>query len=136
FLVFSDIPCYLFTTLGHGAAESNSALVIIQVIMMILIVPLGALTDKIGRKPILLVASLGFVLFSVPAMMLVQVGTLWSQLAGVGLLGLFLVMILSNISATLPALFPTAVRYSGFAIGYNVSTALFGGTAGAVNEYL
>src|SRR5699024_1484396 len=43
---------------------------------------------------------------------------------------------LSNISATLPALFPTAVRYSGFAIGYNVSTALFGGTAGAVNEYL
>lgn len=136
YLVLTYMPSYLFTTLGHGAAESNYALVIIQVIMMILIVPLGALTDKIGRKPILLVASLGFVFFSVPAMMLIQVGTLWSQLAGVGLLGLFLVMILSNISATLPALFPTAVRYSGFAIGYNVSTALFGGTAGAVNEFL
>ena len=45
-------------------------------------------------------------------------------------------MVISNISATLPALFPTSVRYSGFAIGYNLSTAIFGGTAGAVNETL
>jgi MHS family proline/betaine transporter-like MFS transporter len=35
-----------------------------------------------------------------------------------------------------PAMFPTHVRYAGFAIAYNVSTALFGGTAPAVNEWL
>lgn len=136
YLVLTYMPSYLSTTLGHGAAESNYSLVIIQLIMMVVIVPFGALSDRIGRKPLLITASIGFMLFSVPAVMLIQVGTVWSQLAGIGLLGLFLVMIISSISATLPALFPTAVRYSGFAIGYNISTALFGGTAGAMNEFL
>lgn len=136
YLVLTYMPSYLSSTLGHGAAEANFALVIIQLIMMAVIVPFGALSDRIGRKPLLLVASLGFTVFSVPAIMLIQIDTLWAQLAGIGLLGLFLVMVISNISATLPALFPTSVRYSGFAIGYNLSTAIFGGTAGAVNETL
>lgn len=136
YLVLTYMPSYLSATLGHGVAESNISLVIIQLIMMALIIPFGALSDKIGRKPQLIIASLGFTFLSVPAIMLVNVDSLWSQLAGIGILGLFLVMILSTISSTLPALFPTAVRYSGFAIGYNLSTALFGGTAGAVNEWL
>lgn len=33
-------------------------------------------------------------------------------------------------------MFPTHVRYAGFAIAYNVSTSLFGGTAPAVNQAL
>lgn len=136
YLVLTYMPSYLAATLGHGVAESNFALVIIQLLMIAVIVPFGALTDRIGRKPLLIAASAGFTLLSVPAVMLIQQNTVWSQLAGIGILGLFLVMIISSISATLPALFPTAVRYSGFAIGYNISTALFGGTAGVANEAL
>lgn len=136
YLVLTYMPSYLAATLGHGVAESNFSLVIIQLLMMVVIVPFGALSDRVGRKPILITASAGFVLFSVPAVMLIQVGSIWTQLVGIGILGLFLVMIISSISATLPALFPTAVRYSGFAIGYNISTAVFGGTAGVANEAL
>ncbi len=136
YLVLTYMPSYLSATLGHGVVESNMSLVIIQLVMMAVIVPLGALSDKIGRKPQLIIASLGFTVFSVPAIMLVNVDSIWTQLAGIGILGLFLVIIISTISATLPALFPTAVRYSGFAIGYNLSTAIFGGTAGAINEGL
>jgi hypothetical protein len=33
-------------------------------------------------------------------------------------------------------MFPTHVRFAGFAIAYNVSTSVFGGTAPAVNEWL
>lgn len=33
-------------------------------------------------------------------------------------------------------MFPTQVRYAGLALGYNVSTSLFGGTAGLVNQWL
>jgi MHS family proline/betaine transporter-like MFS transporter len=102
--------------------------------MIALIVPLGALSDRIGRKPLLLASSLGFVLLSVPAVQLMQSGGLWGQIAGIGTLGLLLVVLLSTISSTLPALFPTSVRYSGFAIGYNLSTAVFGGTAAVANE--
>lgn len=136
YLVLTYMPSYLSVTLGHGAVESTFSLVIIQLVMVAVIVPFGALSDRIGRKPLLIAASLGFIFLSVPAVMLIQIDSIWTQLAGIGMLGLFLVMIISNISATLPALFPTAVRYSGFAIGYNISTALFGGTAGAMNEYL
>src|SRR3546814_20138146 len=36
---------------------------------------------------------------------------------------------LATISATFPAMFPTAVRFAGFAIAYNIPTSIFGGTA-------
>ncbi|MGO1544931.1 MAG: MFS transporter [Gulosibacter sp.] len=136
YLVLTYMPTYLSATLGHGVVESNMTLVIIQLVMMAIIVPLGALSDKIGRKPQLIVASLGIAIFSIPAIMLVNIDSVWAQLAGMGILGIFLTMILATISSTMPALFPTAVRYSGFAIGYNLSTAIFGGTAGAINEGL
>ncbi len=55
---------------------------------------------------------------------------------GFAVLGLLYVPQLATISATFPAMFPTHVRYAGFAIAYNVSTSLFGGTAPAVNEWL
>jgi MHS family proline/betaine transporter-like MFS transporter len=136
YIVLTYMPSYLVVTLGYGAAESNYALVVVQLLMIAVIVPFGALSDRIGRKPLLIAASLGFIFLSVPAVMLIQQGSLAAQLAGIGILGLFLVMIISTISATLPALFPTAQRFSGFAIGYNISTALFGGTAGMANEAL
>ncbi|WP_411730798.1 MFS transporter [Paeniglutamicibacter sp.] len=136
YLVLTYMPSYLTLTLGHGAVESNMTLVLIQLVMIALIVPLGALSDRIGRKPLLVTASVGFVVLSVPAVLLMQSTGLWGQIVGIGILGLLLVMLLSTISSTLPALFPTSVRYSGFAIGYNLSTAVFGGTAAVANEAL
>jgi MHS family proline/betaine transporter-like MFS transporter len=130
------MPSYMATTLGQDPVASNWTLVAIQVVMMAVIVPFGALSDRIGRKPLLITASLGFIVLSVPAVMLLQIEAVWSHLLGLGILGICLVMVISTISSTLPALFPTAVRYSGFAIGYNISTALFGGTAGAANTWL
>jgi MFS transporter, MHS family, proline/betaine transporter len=55
---------------------------------------------------------------------------------GMLMLALCLVLILGTIPSTLPALFPTEVRYTGFAISYNISVALFGGTAPFVAGYL
>ena len=55
---------------------------------------------------------------------------------GFALLGLLYVPQLATISATFPAFFPTPVRFAGFAIAYNLSTSLFGGTAPAVNSWL
>jgi MFS transporter, MHS family, proline/betaine transporter len=43
-----------------------------------------------------------------------------------------LVVMLAVIGSTFPAMFPTRVRYGSFAIGYNVSTSLFGGTCGVI----
>jgi len=44
------------------------------------------------------------------------------------MLGLSLVCLLGTMSAALPALFPTDVRYGSLSIGYNISASVFGGT--------
>jgi len=67
--------------------------------------------------------------------------TLMSQgfapaVVGFAVLGLVYVLQLSTISATFPAMFPSHVRYGGMAIAYNISTAVFGGTAPAANDAL
>ena len=71
-----------------------------------------------------------------PAIYLLDSGIVPLQILGLAIFGVFLVMLLANISATLPALFPTPVRYAGFALGYNIATSLLGGTAGFFNELL
>src|SRR5699024_8244824 len=50
-------------------------------------------------------------------------------IAGYAILGLLFIMQLGTISATFTAMFPTHVRSAGFAISYNVATAIFVSTA-------
>ncbi|WP_404312302.1 MFS transporter [Agrococcus terreus] len=136
YLVLTYMPTFLTTSLEMDATQAGLMLVGVQLVMMAVIVPLGALTDRIGRRPLLLTAAIGFTLFSVPAIMLLNTGVVALQVLGLAIFGLFLVMLLCNISASLPALFPTTVRYAGFALGYNVATSLLGGPAGLINEAL
>lgn len=136
YLVLTYMPTYLNTSLDMDASQAGFMLVGVQLVMMVAIIPLGALTDRIGRRPVLLTSAIGFVLFSIPAVLLLETGNVVLQVLGLAIFGLFLVMLLCNISATLPALFPTTVRYAGFALGYNVATSLLGGPAGLINEAL
>lgn len=132
YLVLVYMPGYLSQTLGHDAVQSNFTLVGIMLVMMVIIAPLGGLTDKIGRKTMLAIAAASITVLSIPAVMLINTTSPWLQGLGLAMLGLQLVVMQASVSSTLPALFPTKVRYSGFAIGYNISTALFGGTAGTL----
>ena len=136
YLVLTYMPTFLTTSLDMGATQAGLMLVGVQLVMMAVIVPMGALTDRVGRRPMLITAAAGFTLFSIPAILLLNTGNVVLQVLGLAIFGLFLVMLLCNISATLPALFPTTVRYAGFALGYNVATSLLGGPAGLINEWL
>ncbi|HEY6800185.1 MAG TPA: MFS transporter [Agromyces sp.] len=136
YVVLTYMPTYLTVSLEMDATTSGLMLVGVQLAMMAVIVPLGALTDRIGRRPVLITASIGFVVLSIPAIMLLDTGNLALQILGTSIFGLLLVMLLSNISASLPALFPTPVRLAGFALGYNIATSIFGGTAGLANQAL
>jgi MHS family proline/betaine transporter-like MFS transporter len=120
---------YLTQILG---ISTNSALVMIcgvLIAMMVVIVPLGVLSDRIGRKPLLFTSGLGFLVLSYPAFWLLSQKSIPLTLAGLAIIGFFLVCYLAVVGSTLPAIFDTKVRYAGFAISYNISTSLFGGTA-------
>ena len=97
--------------------------------MMIVITFIGRLSDRIGRKPLLMTAAIGYIALSYPALALMTSGGTVQLVIGFAILGVLLVLMLAVIGSTFPAMFPTRVRYGSFAIGYNVSTSLFGGTA-------
>lgn len=136
YLVLGYMPTYLSNQLGHSTAQSNWMLVAMMVVMLVAIPPVGALSDRVGRKPLLMSAALGYALLSVPAVMLLGLDNLLTQFLGLAVLGLLLVILIASVSSTLPALFPTAVRYTGFAIGYNFSTAFFAGPSQTIANQL
>lgn len=126
-------PTYLKETIGLSESSGSTVVLIGQLAMMVVIPFFGAASDKTGRKPMWWFSLIGLFVFAIPLYWLMGKGFAWA-IVGFVILGLFYVPQLSTISATFPAMFPTQVRYAGFAISYNVATAAFGGTAPLVNE--
>lgn len=134
--VLSYMPSYLTEELGISSTVSLLAIVGVMVGMMAFAPMLGHLSDKMGRRLVLAVACGGFITLSWPAFSLMQTGTTPALVAGLAILGLLTVMLAGIMPSTLPAIFPTRTRYTGFAIAYNLSTSLFGGTAPFVVQWL
>ncbi len=128
YMLLSYMPTYLSDELKYSTTDGLLILLIVMVAMMGIINQVGRLTDRVGRKPLLMAGMVGFVVLSAPSLLLVRVGGFVAVSAGILLLGLSLVCLLGTMSAALPALFPTHIRYGALSIGYNVSTSLFGGT--------
>ncbi|MFD0312960.1 glycine betaine/L-proline transporter ProP [Streptomyces flavalbus] len=128
YMFLSYMPTYLSDEMGYSEAHGLLLLIGTMVVLMLVINQVGRISDRHGRKPVLMTGMLGFLLLSAPAFLLVQQGSLVAVSAGMLMLGLSLVCMLGTMSAALPALFPTQVRYGGLSIGYNLSASLFGGT--------
>ncbi len=135
YTLLSYMPTYLGTVVKLDQTTTLTIMFIAQFAMMVVMPFGGALSDRVGRKPMWFASLIGLIVFSVPMYMLMANGFLWA-LIGFAVLGLLYIPQLSTISATFPAMFPTHVRFAGFAIAYNISTALFGGTAPYANDAL
>ncbi|QVQ50745.1 MFS transporter [Spiractinospora alimapuensis] len=96
----------------------------------------GRLSDRLGRRPLLLTAAVAYIVLAYPAFLLIGQGTWQFVLVGILILAVCQIPILGTTTATLPALFPARVRGTGVAIGYNISFAIFGGTAPFVVTYI
>jgi MFS transporter, MHS family, proline/betaine transporter len=128
-------PTYLQEQLGMAETPALLVVIIGQVAMMAVISLAGRLSDRFGRKPMWWISLIGLFVVAIPMYMLMAVNFGLALLA-FAVMGVLYVLQLGTISATFPAMFPTHVRFAGFAIAYNVSTALFGGTALYANEAL
>ena len=126
-------PTYLESTVGIEGSHATAIMFVGQVVMMALIPIFGSLSDRVGRKPLWWISLIGLFVFAIPMYLLMAKGFVWA-IVGFTVLGVLYIPQLSTISATFPAMFPTTVRYAGFAISYNVATAAFGGTAPLVND--
>lgn len=136
YIILSYMPTYLAVELGVGETESFMATTIALISYIGFIFLMGILSDRWGRKTMLILASIAFIGLTVP---------LFSSLASVGFLGMVLIQIvfgamLTMNDGTLPCflseIFPTRVRYSGFALSFNLANAIFGGTAPFIATWL
>ena len=136
YIVFTYLPTYFTKTLEFTKTNAFVSITIASVVAIILIPPLGALSDRIGRKPLLITGAVGFAVFAYPLFMLLNTGSLVAAIAAhAGLAAIESVFVSASLAAG-AELFATRVRSSGYSIGYNVSVAIFGGTAPYVATWL
>lgn len=129
YTILTFVPSFLTSDLHIDDTTAQLVTISVEVAMMIVITFVGRLSDRIGRKPLLLTAAIGYIVLSYPALALMTAGGTVRLVIGFAILGALLVLMLAVIGSTFPAMFPTRVRYGSFAIGYNLSTSAFGGTA-------
>lgn len=121
------MPGYLSTEL-HFSKLNAYAITTIGLFGIAVLVPfMGYLSDRYGRKPLMLSGCAGFILFSYPAMMVMAQGDMLSAVLAMLLLGTFIAAFDGACSAAMAELFPSGVRYGGLSIAYNFSVAFFGG---------
>lgn len=129
YLILSYMPTYLSTELGMGHAESSLSTSISLAAYIFLIFLMGILSDRFGRKTALIAASILFMVLTVPLFGLLDA----ASFVTIVLIQIAFSALLSINDGTLPCflseIFPTRVRYSGFAFSFNTGNALFGGTA-------
>ncbi|MBI0312121.1 MFS transporter [Streptomyces javensis] len=123
------LPTYLTTT---GGLTETTVLVAGGTALLLctgLCILTGALTDRIGRKPLLITGVVIAVTGSVPAYVLAGGGTLLTTLAAEALLVIPAALI--GMPATIMAveLVPPHIRTTSTALAYNTAYAVFGGTA-------
>ncbi|WP_433335579.1 MFS transporter [Spirillospora sp. CA-294931] len=136
YALLTFMPSYLDSNLEIGSTTASLITIGVELAMLTVIIPLGSLSDRVGRKPLLLTAAVGFMIVSFPSIALMQTKDPLAITAGFAMMGGLLVLMLAVIGSTFPAMFPTQVRYGAFSIGYNLSTSIFGGTTALVIEKL
>lgn len=126
-LFFLYMPTYLALYAHLPMAKTFFFNTINIAVFALSVIAMCHFSDIIGRKKIMYVGA-GFFLFcSYPLFSLLQTGNP-ALIITTGITGaIFISTITASFACMLAELYPTAVRYTGFAISYNLGIAIFGG---------
>jgi nitrate/nitrite transporter NarK len=98
---------------------------------------MGALSDRVGRRPLLVVCTMLMLATAYPVMLWLVREPSFSRLLAVEL---WLSFIFGSYNGAmvvfLTEIMPVSVRTSGFALAYSLATAIFGGFTPAISTYL
>jgi MFS transporter, MHS family, alpha-ketoglutarate permease len=133
FIVY--VPSYAIKALGAEPKVAFAANTIALVVFMLCQPVFGWLSDKIGRKPQLIVFAVGYLLFFYP--IIKWMDSSFSSILLVEIFGLLLYALYTSIGPTLMSeQFPTEVRAVGIGAPYNLMVALLGGTTPYILTWL
>ncbi|WP_344579943.1 glycine betaine/L-proline transporter ProP [Streptomyces lunalinharesii] len=128
YMVTSYLPTFMTETLGQDPLTAQLLVLGTMIVVVLTITTVGRTSDRWGRRPVFLAGSLALIVLAAPAVLLIRAGGILFPALGCLILGLLLVCFAGTSAATLPALFPTRLRYGALSISFNISVSLFGGT--------
>ena len=128
------MPAYLQSSLHTGFNQALLIAVISNVGFAITIIPAGIISDRIGRRKVMVMAAIILLLLALPLLNVLQnpSSSLLTKAAVVLIAGGLVGMLAGPGPAMLAEMFPTRVRYTGLGLAYSLSNALFSGCAGLI----
>ena len=135
FLVF--FPSFAQQQLNIPASTTFLSTAVSGVVYLVLSPAMGALSDRVGRRPVFLAASALSAIGAYPLFLLVvsipnAAGLILTQ----ALASVLLSMYCGPLCAILSEQFPTRIRYSALSISYGLAVTIFGGLAPYVSAHL
>ncbi|WP_043841410.1 MFS transporter [Amycolatopsis taiwanensis] len=136
YLIVGYLVTYLTVTVGLTKAQAMWTNAAALVVLSVLLPVGGRISDRVGRRPMLvtgsaLLAVVGYLIF-----VLASGGGLVAALAAQLLLVLGISVFGGAAYTVYIEMFPTATRFTGAAMAYNLAYALFGGTAPLFGAWL
>lgn len=144
FYLFVTMPFYTISiyfiayTSKQLGQPYHLAMLINALTMMAMLVStvIGAfISDRVGRKKVMMASILIMLVLVYPAFQLMQQREFYAILIGQTMLGFIHGIYLAPIAAVLVELFPTRVRYTGMALSYNLC-AILGGFTPMISTWL
>ncbi|MBV6759053.1 MFS transporter [Rhodococcus opacus] len=96
----------------------------------------GYLADRYGRKPVLFAGSAGAAVLGIPMFILMSGGHAAQAMLGQSVLFIMVSVVNGSSAAAIGEMFKASVRYTGAAMGSNVSHMVLGGTAPFIATWL
>jgi MHS family proline/betaine transporter-like MFS transporter len=136
YVLFAYMPTFMTKELKFSTVQGLLVTAASLVAISVAIPFMGALSDRIGRKKVIASAALAMAVAGIPCYMLISSGEVGLATLGACLMAVVFAGHTGVIHILLVELFPTRVRYSAYGLGYNVSSAVFGGTAPLLMTFL
>lgn len=128
YMIFIYMVTYASTNVNIPLSTALTINTFSMVLLIVLIPFWGHLSDKIGRKPVLIMASIAIIILSYPLFIMMYLNHVIFYI----LSQLIFTIIISMFQGVSPALYvellPTKTRMSSLSIGYNFAQVLFGGS--------
>jgi MHS family proline/betaine transporter-like MFS transporter len=104
--------------------------------MLALVVPAALVSDRIGRKPLMYVATIGTFMLAVPLWWLMHQRDSLLIFSGQAGFGALFIIGFASVPPLMSELVPSEIRCTSIGVAYNVSIGLFGGTSPLIVTYL
>lgn len=129
------VPTYLHQYFQFPIEKTSAGISYVTLFSAVLALIFGRLSDYFGRKSLTIIscvslATLGYSCFAMMG------HSMLSFYIGITALTVLTAGFAASYTAQITELFPTGVRFTGFAVSYNISYAIFGGTTPLIAEML